>query len=158
MRALVWISENTWEACVDQARALLPEQAQITLLHVAASDIEEVAAGARLARLGRHPPPPSEPLSALSAEEAQALLAAAQARLARPASTVARRGRVEREVLAACAGSDILILARDGESRAGPKSLGPRTRYVVDHAPCTVVLVWGQEPSGGDPFPPPPVH
>jgi nucleotide-binding universal stress UspA family protein len=155
MRALVWISENTWEACVDQARALLPEQAQITLLHVAASDIEEVAAGARLARLGRHPRTQGEPLSALCAEEAQALLAAAHARLARAANPVARRGRVEREVLAACAGSDILMLARDGEGRAGPKSLGPRTRYVVDHAPCAVVLVWAQQPCRGDPVPPP---
>lgn len=158
MRALVWISENTWEACVDQARALLPEQAEITLLHVAATDIEVVVAGARLARLGRHPPPPSEPLSALTAEEAQALLAAAQARLARPATAIARRGRVEREVVAACAGSDILVLARDGEGRVGPKSLGPRTRYVVDHAPCAVVLVWGQELFGGDPVPPPSRH
>jgi nucleotide-binding universal stress UspA family protein len=156
MRALVWISENTWEACVDQARALLPERTETTLLHVAAADIEEVMAGARLARLGRHPPPPSEPLSALSAAEARALLAAAHARLGQPATAVARRGRVKREVVAACAGSDILVIARDGESRVGSKSLGPRTRYVVDHAPCAVLLVWAHEPFGGDPVPSPP--
>ena len=42
----------------------------------------------------------------------------------------------------AAAGADLLILARDGERRPGPKSLGPRTRFVVDHAPCRVLLVW----------------
>ncbi|MFD5466969.1 hypothetical protein ACFWIQ_29700 [Kitasatospora sp. NPDC127059] len=24
----------------------------------------------------------------------------------------------------------------------GPHSLGPATRFVVDHAPCAVLLVW----------------
>ncbi|HLI60868.1 MAG TPA: hypothetical protein VKV21_14500 [Solirubrobacteraceae bacterium] len=155
MRALVWIGENTWEACVDQARALLPRQAAITLLHVAAGDIEEVVAGARLARLGRPPAPPREPLDAVSAEEARALLAAAQARLGRPANLIARRGRVEREVVAACTDSDLLLLARDGGDRVGPRSLGPRTRYVVDHAPCAVLLIWPRAPSAGSPVPRP---
>lgn len=42
---------------------------------------------------------------------------------------------------------DLLIVARDGDrSRPGPKSLGPATRFVVDHAPCPVVLVWPGEP------------
>ena len=33
MRVLVWIGESGWEACVDHAKQL-PEDAQITLLHV----------------------------------------------------------------------------------------------------------------------------
>jgi len=38
---------------------------------------------------------------------------------------------------------DLLVLARDGDrSRAGPASLGPGARFVVDHAPCQVLLVW----------------
>jgi nucleotide-binding universal stress UspA family protein len=157
MRAVVWISEDTWEACVDHARALLPEDAEVTLLHVAPADVEELASrpGPRL--LGRHPPPPpGPPLRAIADEEAEALLAEAQTRFARPARTEARRGRVEREVLEASAGADLLVLARDGEARLGPKSLGPRTRFALDHAPCQVLLVWPEEPPGIDTIPIPP--
>lgn len=161
MRAIVWIVEGTWEACVDQAATFLPEDAEITLLHVAPQDVEEFAArgGARL--LGRRPPPPPEPeptLRAIAEEEAQALLAEARARLARPAHVVSRRGRVEREVVAACAGAHLLILARDGEGRLGPKSLGKHTRFVVDHAPCQVLLVWSGPAPGIETIPAPPPH
>jgi nucleotide-binding universal stress UspA family protein len=154
MRAIVWISEDTWEACVDQARAFLPESAEVTLLHVAPTDLEEMAShpGPRL--LGRRPPPPpGPPLRAIAEEEAQALLAEAEARFARPARTVARRGKIEREVLKASAGADLLVLARDGEARLGPKSLGPRTRFALDHAPCQVLLVWAEQPPGIDSVP-----
>ena len=75
MRVVIWISEDTWEGCVDRARALLPEDAEITLLHVAPSEVEELASqgGARL--FGRHPPPPpGPPLRAIAEEEAQAVL------------------------------------------------------------------------------------
>jgi len=38
---------------------------------------------------------------------------------------------------------DILVLARDGDhTRLGPRSLGPAARFVVDHAPCRVLLIW----------------
>jgi hypothetical protein len=34
-------------------------------------------------------------------------------------------------------------VARDGDqSRLGPKSLGKEVRFVVDHAPCPVLLIW----------------
>lgn len=157
MRVVVWISEDTWEACIDWARALVPERADVTLLHVAPADVEELAAhpGARL--LGRHPPPPpGPPVRAIADEEAQALLESARTRFARPAHTMARRGRVEREVVQACAGADLLVLARDGELRLGPKSIGPRTRFPLDHAPCQVLLVWPEEPPGIETIPPPP--
>ena len=58
MQAVVWIEESTWEACVDQARGVVPTEADVTLI------------------------------------------------------------------------------------RLGPKSLGREARYVVDHAPCGVVLGW----------------
>jgi nucleotide-binding universal stress UspA family protein len=39
--------------------------------------------------------------------------------------------------------ADLLVAARDGDrSRLGPASLGSVTRFVVDHAPCPVLLVW----------------
>jgi nucleotide-binding universal stress UspA family protein len=159
MRAVVWITEGTWEACVDQAAAFLPHDSNVTLLHVAPSDVEEFAARGGASLFGRHPPPPppgEPPLRAIADEEAQALLADALARLARPAQTVSRRGRVEREVVAACAGADLLILARDGEPRLGPKSLGKHTRFALDHAPCQVLLVWPAPPPGIETIPSPP--
>jgi nucleotide-binding universal stress UspA family protein len=151
MRVVVWIAEDTWEGCVDRAAALLPEGAKVTLLHVSPTELEAVAShgGARL--LGRHPPPPpGPPLRVIAEEEALSLLESAQARLARPAEISARRGKVEREVLEACAGADLLVLARDGEPRLEPKSLGPRTRFVLDHAPCQVLLVWPEAPPSPD--------
>jgi nucleotide-binding universal stress UspA family protein len=157
MRAVVWISEDTWEACVDQARALVPADAEVTLLHVAPTDVEDLASqgGSRL--LGRHPPPsPGPPLRAIAEEEAQALIEEALKRFARPATTAARRGKIEREVLEASVGADLLVITRDGEARLGPKSLGPRTRFVLDHAPCQVLLVWPEQPPGIDTIPLPP--
>lgn len=147
MRALVWIIEDTWEATVAQAAEFLPSDADITLLHVASTEPETVARAARRGLLGRHPPPPAtpEPLQAISEHAAQELLAEAKTRLAlgRPAILRARRGRVEREVVAAAERMDIIVLARDGDrERLGPRSLGPAARFVVDHAPCRVLLVW----------------
>jgi nucleotide-binding universal stress UspA family protein len=164
MRALVWIVEDTWEATVAEAAAFLPADAEVTLLHVAPGDIETLAEGSRHALLGRarrHPPPPAppEPLRAISDEAAEALLAEARERLGRDARTERRRGRVEREVVAAAEAMDILVLARDGDrSRLGPHSLGPHARFVVDHAPCRVLLVWADAPPPVGTIPPPPAH
>lgn len=153
MRVVIWIAEDTWEGCVDQARALLSADEQVTLLHVSPSDVEAIAGGGGARLLGRRPPPPpGPPLRVIAAEEAEALLESAQARLGRYADVVARRGRIEREVLEACAQAEaeLLILARDGRLRLAPDSLGPRTRFVLDHAPCQVALVWPQAPPGLD--------
>ncbi len=149
MRVVIWIAEDTWEGCVDRARALLAEDAEVTLLHVAPSDVEALASHGERRLLGRHPPPPpGPPLRTIAEEEAQALLEAARDRFARPAEVLARRGKIEREVLEVSAGADLLVLARDGERRLEPKSLGPRTRFVLDHAPCEVLLVWPGAPPG----------
>jgi nucleotide-binding universal stress UspA family protein len=158
MRAVVWIAEGTWEACVQQASELVPQPAQVTLLHVAPSDVEELAAAGPAGLLGRRRPPHEQSLRAVSDEEAHRLLDAARALWDRDCETVARRGRVEREVVAACADADLLVLARDGDLRLGPPSLGRHTRFVVDHAPCAVVLVWPRQPPAIDTIPPPPHH
>ena len=157
MRTLVWIVEDTWEATVAEAAALVPPDTAITLLHVAPADVEELAGGGRRGLLGRHPPPPPEHgIRAISDAAAQALLEDARERIGRPAETVARRGRVEREVVAAAQDADLLVLARDGDrKRLGPKSLGPPARFVVDHAPCRVLLVWADEPPGVETIPAP---
>ena len=62
-------------------------------------------------------------------------------------------------MVAAAEGMDILVLARDGDhSRLGPHSLGPAARFVVDHAPCRVLLVWADTPPQVDSIPPPPTE
>jgi nucleotide-binding universal stress UspA family protein len=157
MRAVVWITERSWEACVDEAAAFMPADAEVTLLVAPSVEAEEVAAGGRAGLLGRRPPPrPGPPLHEVSDEAAQALLRDARERLGRDARTVVRRGRVEREVVAECEGADLLVMARDGERRLGPPSLGRPGRFVVDHAPCRVLLVWGGAPPGVETIPPPP--
>lgn len=141
---MLWLTEATWERCVDGARTLLPADAELTLLYVMPSDVEELAGGARAGLLGRRPRHRPEPdLRAVSAAEAQALLQAALQRLGLPAELTARRGQVEREVVQASGAADLLVVVRDGEASAGPKSLGPRARFVVDHALCPVVLLPG---------------
>jgi nucleotide-binding universal stress UspA family protein len=159
MRAIVWIIEDTWQATVDEAAQFLPGDAEITLLHVASTEPETVARAARRGLLGRHPPPTPAPheLQTISEQAANELLADAQQRLGRPATLQARRGRVEREVVAAAERIDILILARDGDrDRLGPRSLGAATRFVIDHAPCQVLLIWPDSAPELRTIPPPP--
>jgi nucleotide-binding universal stress UspA family protein len=156
---LVWVTEGTWRACVDAARALVPAETRIVLLHVSPAEVPGAAHGAYAGLLGRGHPErdPGPRLAELAAASAADLLAAAAGRLALPCTRIERRGRVEREVVAAAAGADLLIMARDGDhSRLGPKSLGPADRFVVDHAPCPVLLVWPEDPPGTGTIPPPP--
>jgi nucleotide-binding universal stress UspA family protein len=154
MRAVIWIAEGTWETCVTAAAALLPDSAAVTLVHVAAPDAQAVATGAHVGLLGRRPARHgASALETLSGEEATALLALARERLGREAELVALRGRLERELIEAARGADLLILARDGRAPDGPKSIGPGARFVLDHAPCPALLVPGTQ--GPPPGPPP---
>ncbi|MCW2954665.1 MAG: hypothetical protein JWQ48_3835, partial [Conexibacter sp.] len=158
-RALAWVAEETWEACVDGARGLLGPDAEIGLLAVADAGVVAAGAGALAGLLGRGHPEHDAPLAALSREAAERLLAAAGERLGGDGPRELREGRVEHEVIAAAGANavDVLVVARDGDrSRRGPRSLSPPTRFVVDHAPCDVLLVWpGAPPAAGPPAPPP---
>jgi nucleotide-binding universal stress UspA family protein len=163
MRVLIWLVEGTWQGCVDAARPLLPAGAEITLLYVAPGEVQEAATGALAGLLGRPRPGPGrhpgERISALSDRAAAELLADAAARLRREARREVRRGRVERVVVAAAEHAGLLVATRDGDrSRLGPASLGPATRFVVDHAPCPVLLVWPDQAPTVDSIPPPPRH
>jgi nucleotide-binding universal stress UspA family protein len=162
MNVIVWIAEGTWPACVDAARGWVPAEADMALLHVTGDDVAAAAHGAYAGLLGRSHPPERDPgsrVEAVSASTAKDLLAAAADLLGRPVASLERRGRIEREVVQAAAGADLLICARDGDrSRLGPHSLAPPTRFVIDHAPCAVLLVWPQPPPPVDSIPPPPPH
>jgi len=155
VRVVIWLAEGTWPACVDAARDL--PGAEVTLLHVIDPDTIEAVSGAQAALLGRAASADSAAVRDVLAGAEADLFAAALARLGRPATQLSRRGRPEREVVAACADSDLLVTARDGDhSRLGPRSLGHATRFVVDHAPCRVLLVWPDEPPGLATLPPSP--
>jgi nucleotide-binding universal stress UspA family protein len=158
---IAWIVEGTWPACVDAARSYPPDNAEITLLHVTASEVPGAARGAYAGLLGRARPErdPGTRLEHLAAASAGQLLDAAAERLGRPCTRSERVGRVEREVVAAAEGAGLLILARDGDrARLGPRSLGPASRFIVDHAPCPVLLVWPEPAPSVDTIPPPPPH
>ncbi|MCX4545946.1 universal stress protein [Streptomyces sp. NBC_01565] len=145
MTVIAWIVEGTWPACVDAARTHAPADADIVLLHVSGPDVPGAAHGAYAGLLGRARPErdPGTALEHLAAASAEQLLARAAERLGRPCTRVERTGRVEREVVAAAEGADLLVLARDGDhTHLGPRSLGPASRFIVDHAPCPVLLVW----------------
>src|SRR4051794_8995442 len=159
MKVLGGLLEGTWPATVDAVRELAVPAAEVTLLHVidpgAAGSAHGAFAGL-LGRGGRRPDPGIEIEAAEASAESRLLTAAAE-RLDRPARTATRRGRPEREGGAGGAGADLLIVARDGDlHRVGPRSLAPATRFVVDHAPCAVLLVWPEGPTVTEPPPAPP--
>jgi nucleotide-binding universal stress UspA family protein len=159
VKVIVWVAEGTWEAAVDAARELVPAEADVTLLHVTGGEVAAAAHGAYAGLLGRgrRERDPGTRLEALSQAAAAELLEAAAARLGRDVARRPLHGRVEREVVRAAEGADLLICARDGaRDRLGPRSLAPPTRFVVDHAPCRVLLVWPQPAPGLDSLPPPP--
>ena len=136
VRIIVWLADGTWEACVDAARTL---EGDVTLLYVV--DVDTVAAmSGQVGLLGRGAPPSG---GQMLSEAGEALLAAAEDRLGRDAEMVMRWGRPEREVVEVASQGDLLVVARDGDRhRPGPRSLGHATRFVVDHAPAAVLLVW----------------
>ena len=156
MKVLVWVADGVWESAVDEARSIAPADAVFTLVHVVADDLGEVTRGAFAGLLGRRYSVGAGIDRELS-ESSEEVLVSAGERLGRPADLVSRRGRLEREVVSAAEDADLLVLARDGDrSRLGPRSLGPATRFVVDHSPCPVLLVWPERAPGIGTIPPPP--
>jgi nucleotide-binding universal stress UspA family protein len=141
MRVLAWITEGGWEACVDAVAAL--DATEVTLLHVTTVDVP----GPR----GRRHEQVMNRMSELAGEAAGALLDDAEERLGREAGKIAASGPAENVVMEAAAGADMLVVVRESR-HPGPHSIGHAARFVVDHAPCNVVLVW---PGGGPDGPAP---
>ncbi|WP_055492095.1 universal stress protein [Streptomyces sp. TP-A0356] len=160
MNVIAWIVEGTWPACVDAARVHAPEGSDLVLLHVSGPEAEAAhGAYAGLLGRGRVGNDPGTALEDLAAAAAERVLAAAAERLGRPCTRQERSGRVEREVVAAAEGADLLVVARDGDrTHLGPRSLGPASRFVVDHAPCPVLLVWPETAPSTSTIPPPPAR
>jgi nucleotide-binding universal stress UspA family protein len=156
---IIWIVEGTWRATVDAALSLAPADSRFTLLHVTSAAAADAAHGAYRGLLGRGGRDPGERLEALASVSAADLMEAAAHRLGRPCERLEIDDHTERAVVAASAGADLLVVARDGDrSRLGPKSLGKTTRFVVDHAACPVLLVWPEAAPDVGTIPPPPHH
>ena len=117
MAVLIWITEGTWTSCIDAARQLVPGSTDIGLLHVTGDEVAAAARGAFSGLLGRGHPErdPGARIEALAQGAAEELLDAATRRLGRPATWLERHGRTEREVVQACEGAELLIVARDGD-------------------------------------------
>ena len=146
MRVLVWIAEGTWKAAVVAAKQFVPADAQITLLHVMPAEAQAVAREAPQALLGRWHARSTEALQSIAVQVASGLLADARVLLGRDATLNAQGGRVGDAVVAAAQKTDLLVVARDCHyAGEGPHSLGPTARYVLDHAPCPVLLVWSDQ-------------
>ncbi|MFE4801837.1 universal stress protein [Streptomyces sp. NPDC056708] len=161
MTVIVWIVEGTWPACVDAARTHTPANADLVLLHVTGHEVPGAAHGAYAGLLGRARPDrdPGTRVEHLAAASAEQLLTSAAERVGRPCIRQERSGRVEREVVTAAESAELLVLARDGDrTHLGPRSLGPASRFIVDHAPCPVLLVWPETAPSTATIPPPPHH
>jgi nucleotide-binding universal stress UspA family protein len=157
---VVWVTEAGWAAAVDAALSHSPSSAEVVLLHVSPTEVEEVARGAFAGLLGRsrrHTDPATAVREVTDRTAAELLEAARQRAGNRMVRIIHLRGRVEREVVAAAAGADLLVVARDGDDRRlGPHSLGPQARFVIDHAPSPVLLVWPGEVPDTATLPSPP--
>jgi len=153
MKIIALIAPATWPAVI--AAVKRHGDANITL--VATAEPPAPLVGPPGGLMGRRPPEPFPPGLAESA--ATDLLTQAAAALGAPAPSQVLHGPAERSVVQACADADLLVLARDGDSsRLGPASLGHQTRFIVDHAPCAVELVWPSAPPSVGTIPPPPGH
>ena len=160
MAVLVWVAEGTWPACVDAAAEWAPPSADVTLLATEAADDAATAHTAFVGLLGRGHAErdPGPRIAAMDDEARSAMLEAAGRRLGRPFTVRTLPGRPERSIVEAADGAELLVLARDGDiDRLGPHSLAPMTRFVVDHAPCPVLLVWPRRPATTT-LPPPPAR
>jgi len=145
---------------VDAAKA--HAATEVTLIHVAEIELP----GPR----GRRHEQVMERMSALAGEAARALLDDAEERLTGGLATAADRvaaasrgeaytkvrkvaasGHPETVLMESAEAADVLVIVRDSR-HPGPHSIGHAARFVVDHAPCTVVLAW---PAGGPDGPAP---
>jgi len=105
---------------------------------------------------GRHPPPPPEHERRISeAEESSAAAALEEARLEAERAGFrchlhSASGRPEQLVVATAEqlGCQLIVIRAseggEGTPRLGPASVGHTARFVLDHAPCDVLLVRAQ--------------
>jgi nucleotide-binding universal stress UspA family protein len=135
---------------ITQARTMLvaSETPTLGLLHVIDSGPREDIGRARERFLRKPGPPPGREEEIRRTEMASAREILEEGLQHLPgAEILERQGRPEREIVNGAAewGADLLIIcarAQYGDRPSlGPKSVGHVARFVLDHAPCPVLLV-----------------
>ena len=138
------------------AHALVTEPARWAAVHVidARGHLDLGALRRGLVGAGPLPPHLAADIEAAGHEHARVVLDAARAAFAdlglsgdADATSLVRLGEPGREICAAAAAwrADLLVLRASRRERPepGPKSVGHTARFVVDHAPCPVLLLRG---------------
>ncbi len=163
MRALFCLDGTNTERLFEQALPLLNAQAlQISLLYVAdtgpSHDYERVRQ--RYLSMGERGAHLLAQMAQAEQDRAQEILGAARTALqahwpesaqrAEAIQTVALRGRPEQEIarFPLTAPVDLIVIcarrvlaANEPPRPPGPKSVGHVARFVLDHAPCPVLLI-----------------
>jgi nucleotide-binding universal stress UspA family protein len=144
---LLCVAGAETEAFWERARTLLPADAEVELYHVI-DDAPARELEAQFLRRPGHPPPPHLDARTRAAESrgSDAILRDAGLALGRAAGTTVGRGRPERSIVehaAEAAASLVIVGCRPGELSTPPEphSVGHVARFVLDHAPCPVLLV-----------------
>ena len=161
MRVVVWITEAGWEACVETAAALAPADAEITLLAVPVGRARggRTRAGApacsgaarRRRRTDAGARSPTRPPRRCSPTRSSASAATRRPRCATGGSSARSSPRARAPT---CSSAP----ATATTSGSAPRASASHARFVVDHAPCRVLLVWPDGPPGLHELPPPPPH
>ncbi len=151
VRALLCLSGLETGPFVRHALAALPrEDLTAVLLHVVDTRPEHERGYLPRVLLRAPPPAHQRELEAAQAEAGAAAIADARAVCRQLGVAVVERsahGRPEREIvrIAAEERADLIVVgAHDPNAPAiGPHSVGPVARFVLDHAPCDVLLLRG---------------
>ena len=88
MKVIAWLTEGTWEACVDATAQIAPADCEIVLLHVTDPAVPESLHGAFAGLVGRggHGLDPGDAVESATRSAEEALFAAAESRLGRDAT------------------------------------------------------------------------
>ena len=144
---LVCVAGAETEAFWERVRSLLPAGTEIELYHVI-DDAPVHELEVQFLRRPGHPPPSHADARARASESrgSDAILGDAARALGRTVTSAVGRGRPERSIVeraAETAASLVVVGCRPGEvsTPPAPHSLGHVARFVLDHAPCPVLLV-----------------
>ncbi len=156
---LVCVAGAETEAFWERVRMVLPPDAGVELYHVI-DDAPARELEVQFLRRPGHPPPPHVDARARAAESrgSDAILADAAVALGGTAGTAVGRGRPERSIVeraAEVAASLVVVGCRPGamSTPPGPHGVGHVARFVLDHAPCPVLLVRLAQDSAAGPAP-----
>jgi nucleotide-binding universal stress UspA family protein len=148
MRVLYCLDGTNAER-ISQARAMLSASEPLTvgILYVIDSGPREDISRARERFLRRPSPPPLREEEMRRTERATALDILDEGLRHLPGGeTLERQGRPEREIVNGAAEwrADLLVICPraeyGGKPSIGPRSVGHVARFVLDHAPCPVLL------------------